>query len=137
MAKTELKGPVCAQIFFCDSALHDTEFKKLSLIGLFNIIYAHSIPCNHPRMHVIFNLSNFEDKPSIEVKISDPDGKEIARLGGVVDINKEIKGMNLNYTFLGLPIEKEGNHLVEVIVNGNVIAARELQVMDMSKKKAL
>lgn len=125
----------CQGVFFCDNVIKEKETEKLSLIGLFRAITVKAFPTTHPRMHVFFSLIGCKGKTQIELLLKTPDGEEIDKIGGPINIPDESAETDVNFVINQFPIEKAGDYPVEVLINGVVITSRAVRVVPLPKPK--
>ena len=79
----------------CDHALID-QAGKLSVIGIFERIWVERFPAVHPRLHLVLRLkgrrTEIGDHP-VAIVLHDPDGREILRGDGNVQIGEPPAGV--------------------------------------------
>lgn len=124
-------------LHFCDAANIDSV-GKLSILGIFSKIYIGTVPSKFPRFSIVFNLGfkNLEQiKNKIEVKIFDPDKKEISLQQPITvefivkeeDMKKE-GDMNLILEIANIEFKTFGTHVVHTYHNGDEIGSKSFLV---------
>jgi hypothetical protein len=121
----------------CDYALID-QAGKLSVIGIFERIWVERFPAVHPRLHLVLRLkgrrTEIGDHP-IVIRLLDPDGREVLRGDGLVQIGEPPAGVTeveagavLSFD---VPLEKAGAHVFEIAVDGQRAASVPITVSQM------
>jgi len=126
---TNKPTPSVLSINVCDAIIRDEQSKKVSLIGLFNIIRATSFPCTHPLMHVYIALTNGHGKYRTEVRfVSLEEGKPIMGMIGELNFQNPLQVIEMNLCWQRLNFEKPGDYEVEVLCDGERVEARKFMV---------
>ena len=111
----ELDGPIVLSISICDQFIRDERTKKTSLIGLFNTINAHSLPCVHNEMSIYVALTNGHGRQNVEVRIVHLAEQEtILALGGPVEFKEPLQVLELNLVCKSITFAAYGVYAVEV-----------------------
>jgi hypothetical protein len=122
--------PIVLSINICDSIIRDEATKKVSLIGLFNIIRAPNFPAFHQTMHVYVALTNGHGKYKTEIRFCDTKEQAIAGIEGELNFQSPLQVVELNLPpWTGLRLEEEGTYFVEVLCDGKPIGSRKFQVI--------
>ena len=109
----------------CDHALID-QAGKLSVIGIFERIWVERFPAVHPRLHLVLRLkgrrTEIGDHP-VQIVLHDPEGREILRGDGQVQIGEPPAGvMEVEagaVLAFDVPLEKAGTYAFDITVDGN------------------
>jgi hypothetical protein len=121
----------------CDHALID-QSGKLSVIGIFERIWVERFPAVHPRLHLVLRLkgrrTEIGDHP-IVIRLLDPDGMEVLRGDGSVQIGEPAAGVTEveagAVLAFDVPLEKAGVYGFEIAVDGEVVAGVPVTVAQM------
>lgn len=108
----------------CDHALID-QAGKLSVIGIFERIWVERFPAVHPRLHLVLRLkgkrTEIGDHP-VQIVLHDPEGREILRGDGQVQIGEPPAGvMEVEagaVLAFDVPLEKPGTYAFDITVDG-------------------
>jgi hypothetical protein len=131
MPQTQPKPiPIVLSVNICDTIIRDEQTKKVSLIGLFNIIGANSFPCTHKRIHVYIALTNGHGKYNTEIRFVNLEGDEtIASMQGQLEFLNPLQVMEINLEWNDLKFSKAGVYIVEVLCDGNSVGTRKFSVV--------
>jgi hypothetical protein len=118
--QTTPPGPVVLAINICDAAIRDELTKKVSLIGLFSMIWSPSFPCTHPRMHIYLALTGGHGKHEVEVKLIRAEDRQVVMgMSGPVTFSDPLQVVEVNLQWDRVIFGKPGEYLVEVSCDGN------------------
>ena len=121
----------------CDHALID-QAGKLSVIGIFERIWVERFPAVHPRLHLVLRLkgrrTEIGDHP-IVIRLLDPEGHEVLRGDGAVQIGEPPAGVleveaGAVLAF-DVPLERPGTYQFEISVDGQIAAGVPVSVTQM------
>lgn len=122
--------PIVLSVIVCDAIIRDEQTKKVSLIGLFNIIGATIFPCVHREMHVYIALTNGHGKYKAEIRFLNLEsGEKIAGMEGQLDFVSPLQVVEVNLRWQNLKISKPGDYEVEVLCDGVRTGARKFVVV--------
>ena len=121
----------------CDHALID-QAGKLSVIGIFERIWVERFPAVHPRLHLVLRLkgrrTEIGDHP-VRIVLNDPDGREVLRSDGAVQIGEPAAGVMEVEAGAALPfdvpLEKPGTYTFEISIDDNHIASVPVAVAQL------
>lgn len=126
----------------CDAATVDAS-GKLNLLGIFDRVTVSGLPARHGRMSLVLRLRATvrEAGPhEVEIVLRDPDGKEVVRADGKVEMSGTpgrgadalTEGIHLPQilNFDGLVFERAGHYTFDVKVDGVHHVAVALRVID-------
>ncbi len=127
-----------ARIAVLADAANVSREGKLNILGLFEVIWAATLPVTWPLMHLVLSLeatSGEGVRHKVGVRVIDEDGK-IA--GPVVDaegdfIAPRVPGLpprvNLILGIAGAKFEKHGTYTFEILVDGHNVESISLHVL--------
>lgn len=123
----------------CDHALID-QAGKLSVIGIFERIWVERFPAVHPRLHLVLRLkgrrTEVGDHP-VAIVLHDPDGREVLRGDGAVQIGEPPAGVTEveagAVLAFDVPLEQPGTYSFEISVDGERAATVPVSVSQMPK----
>ena len=121
----------------CDHALID-QSGKLSVIGIFERIWVERFPAVHPRLHLVLRLkgrrTELGEHP-VAIALHDPDGREVLRGDGVVQIGEPPAGVTEveagAVLAFDVPLERPGVYTFDVAVDGERQASVPVTVSQM------
>lgn len=121
----------------CDHALID-QAGKLSVIGIFERIWVERFPAVHPRLHLVLRLkgrrTEIGDHP-IVIQLMDPDGREVLRGDGSVQIGEPPAGVTEveagAVLAFDVPLERSGTYHFAIMVDGQAAADVPVSVSQM------
>ena len=129
--------------FICDYAFAD-EKRRASIIRTFSHIHAPRLPFRYPQLFLALEfIAQKGEDFSISAVITAPSGKQVAKL----ELRRKGKGKKSSVTekgflpfgFYHLLFEEEGEHHVEIFINGSSVHYMPLmvQVMKPIKERAV
>jgi hypothetical protein len=117
-------GPIVLAINICDTVIRDEMTKKVSLIGLFGVIWAAKFPCRHPLMYIHVALTGGHGKQDMEIRlVRVADNQPIAGAKGSVDFPDPLQVAELALAWINVGFEKPGEYAVEVYCANSTVAA--------------
>lgn len=121
----------------CDHALID-QAGKLSVIGIFERIWVERFPAVHTRLHLVLRLkgrrTEIGDHP-VEIVLHDPDGHEVLRGDGLVQIGEPPAGVTEveagAVLAFDVPLDRPGVYNFNIAVDGVSAATVPVTVTQM------
>lgn len=121
----------------CDHALID-QAGKLSVIGIFERIWVERFPAVHPRLHLVLRLkgrrTEIGEHP-VAIVLHDPDGREVLRGDGNVQIGEPPAGVTEveagAVLAFDVPLERPGTYTFDIAVDGQPEATVPVTVSQM------
>jgi hypothetical protein len=121
----------------CDHALID-QAGKLSVIGIFERIWVERFPAVHPRLHLVLRLkgrrTEIGDHP-VSIILLDPDGREVLRGDGQVQIGEPPAGVTEveagAVLAFDVPLDRPGTYNFDISVDGERAANVPVAVTQM------
>src|SRR5688572_17523476 len=127
MGSAEL--PQCLSIIICDDIYRDEETKKLIIVGTFNSISASNFPCAHPKMSVLFTLTNGHGDYNLKLAIEHAEtGVDIVEVSGPLQMASPLIISDFNVSLQNLHFPVEGKYWVSLSVNDVIIMQRPFVV---------
>jgi hypothetical protein len=121
----------------CDHALID-QSGKLSVIGIFERIWVERFPAVHPRLHLVLRLKGRRTEIGqhpIVIQLMDPDGREVLRGDGAVQIGEPPAGVTEveagAVLAFDVPLERAGTYHFAITVDGQPAAEVPVSVSQM------
>jgi hypothetical protein len=124
--------PTIDWVFLCDYAFVDAA-GKASIIGIFQNIFASTLPTNHPQLYIALGMKmgpgdNFE----LSSILSSPSGREIAKINPqkiVIPTNAPGGGIGVVcFGYYGVQFSETGEHHIEIFIDNNSIHSIPLNV---------
>jgi hypothetical protein len=106
--------------------------KKVSLIGLFGVIFAGKFPCRHPVMYIHVAMTGGHGNQEIEIRlVRVADNQMIASAKGPVHFIDPLQVAELVLGWMGVGFEKPGEYAFEIYcANSNVpVSTRKFNVI--------
>lgn len=131
-ARREPPGPLVLAINLCDTVIRDELTKKVSLIGLFGVIWSKQFPCLHRQLNVHVAMTGGHGKQEIEVRLLRvSDDKPIIGMRGPMEFSDPLQVAELVIGWSNVPFEKPGKYAIQVCCgkNGGVLASRDFNVV--------
>jgi hypothetical protein len=112
----------------CDYAIID-QHGKLSVLGIFQHIWAARFPTVHPRLHLVVRLHgrrNEVGEHRLRIRLLDEEDVEVLSGDGAVNFNEPPAGVTEleagAVLAFDVPFQKPGRHRFEITVDGEVRA---------------
>ncbi len=122
--------PVVLSINICDTIIRDEVTKKVSLIGIFNVIKANVFPVSHPLFHVYVALTNGHGIYKTILRIVRVEDSEIIlNMDGELNILNPLQVVELNIGLQDLRFSKPGKYSMQVLCNSEPVGARDFMVI--------
>lgn len=103
----------CEWIVLCDYAFMAAP-SKVSVIGLFDVIWAHAVPVTHERAFVAFNiLGEPGERVTVRLEIIGPNGLMIAQTQGVA-VLPDSGGAKAFIELRNMTMTDFGRHAIQV-----------------------
>lgn|GEM_PF-3220810 len=118
----------------CENVITD-EFKKISIINIYDAIYATELPAVHQNLHFIARMTfkaPMQDKLSVDyyLSIKGPNGLE--RLVDPVPFNNELfkgqKNLIINIHIPAAIFDEFGSYTAALVMNKKEVAKKEFEV---------
>ena len=119
----------------CDFALTSKE-GKLSIIGMFDRIFAQKIPTTYARFFVVAVLTGqSESEHKVSLSIKDPQGNEVLSQAKEIRIKLGSQGRsNIITDITNLPLKVTGEYNVALAIAGKELGNTHLSVLNVSLK---
>ncbi len=124
--------PICVSIVICNEIIEDKRTSNKTLVSLFNSIGVASLPATHPRLFLMASLTNLREELPLSVSIKSHSGQEILRVNGAATSGGDpLAVVDLVVEVLGLSIQEEGVHFVDVLAGDMLLGSRRFSVQMM------
>lgn len=118
-------------VLLCDSTILDQN-RKISLLGVFDQIYANKYPAAHPQFELFTLWEGKEGEYRQKVIIKDPDDVKLLETELLTfPIKNKGKAQVVN-KFIGVPIPKKGQYKIEIYINDNLLYTHDFTVAPQS-----
>ncbi len=121
----------------CDHALID-QAGKLSVLGIFERIWVERFPALHPRLHLVLRLKGRRTEVGqhpVTIVLHDPQGREILRGDGMVQIGEPPAGVTdveaAAILVFDVPLETAGAYHFDITVDSELLASLPVTVSQM------
>lgn len=123
-------------LHLCDYAFL-TAGHKVSLIGIFDHMWAVKFPFTAQPFHIVGVLENEANvETELKIEILDPSGKKVFESGGPVKTGPR-GTLNFMLGIGNLKFEKPGTHIVRLLEKGKELTRIELPVLMKEKEPDL
>ncbi len=131
-----VETPECLSIIICDDVYRDEATKKMVLVGTFNAIGAVEFPAKHPRMHVLFTMTNGHGTFDMAIRVEHARTSQVlAELSGPCSFEAPDKISDFNIVLKGLEFPEAGKYWVGVWINETLIKQRPIVLVDLREQK--
>lgn len=109
---------------------------KVSLMGLFENIYANKFPAVHPRLAIINEWAEGKGEFSLTMRILSPDRKTVVReTSSVIKLN-EVNFRHRDVSIhLNIDFKTPGTYWIENILDGELVTSIPLKVVHVKKQE--
>ncbi|MGO8671450.1 MAG: DUF6941 family protein [Capsulimonadaceae bacterium] len=118
-------------------AANRSDNGKLNLLGVFQSLYAPSVPCQHPQMALVlsFECTAMErgTRPKVGIRLVNSDAKVVLSIPEqILDVPNDPSNLTPNLNLIvnlnGITFESFGSHQFEVYIEGVLCARLPLHV---------
>lgn len=121
--------PICVSIVICNEVIEDKRTSNKTLVSLFNSIGVPGLPATHARFFIMASLTNLREDLPLAISIKSHSGLEILRVNGAaVGGGDPLAVIDLVVEVLGLSIQEEGVHFVDVLCGDALLGSRRFSV---------
>ena len=116
---------------------------KLNLLGIFNVLYAHTFPAMHPQLQLVLNFeaTNAEAgrQKTVDIEFRDADGHKMGSMTGKLVVPRAEAGHPVRINHIlpisGLRFEKPGDYEFHIFINEDDKATVSLRVIPTPLKQ--
>lgn len=131
---TDRIRPTVSFTIICDDVRQETG-GKISLMGLFENIYAAKFPAIHPRLAVVTEWSEGKGEFAVKMRLIAPDRKTVLRETQskmkLTDVNFRHRDVSLH---LNVELKEPGTYWIENLVDDELIYSIPLRVVHMKER---
>jgi len=128
-AKKRKPIPIALSVNVCDQIIRDEVTKKVSLIGLFNIIHAYKFPAKHGLLHVYAALTNGHGAYQGQIQLVELSQDEvITAVGGPLQFQSPLQVIEINFAWPDMIIPNEGEYEFRILCDNDVVGTRKFLV---------
>lgn len=119
----------CISIIICDDIYRDERTKKLLIVGTFNGIAGRELPVRHPRMCVLFSLTNGNGTYDLGLAIEhEATGDEVMRVNGPFEVKDPLAVYDIHVEMRGLSFPHAGKYWVTLRSGEAILQQRPFTV---------
>lgn len=127
--KSNAEKPECLSIIICDDVYRDETTKKLIIVGAFNTVRAPSFPCKHPRMVVLFTLTNARGEYDLSLRVEhERTGHGVIDISGPFKLQDPLAIVDINVELRDLVFPETGKYWVVLMADKEIICQRPFSV---------
>lgn len=131
---TDRIRPTVSFTIICDDVRQETG-GKISLMGLFENIYAAKFPAIHPRLAVVTEWSEGKGEFAVKMRLIAPDRKTVLRETSskmkLNDVNFRHRDVSLH---LNVELKEPGTYWIENLVDNELIYSIPLRVVQVKEQ---
>ncbi len=131
---TDRTRPTVSFIIICDDVRQEMG-GKISLMGLFENIYATKFPAIHPRLAVVTEWSEGKGEFDLKMRLIAPDRKTVLR-----ETSSKMKLSDVNFrhrdvsVHLNINFKEPGTYWIENLVDNELIHSMPLRVVQVKEQ---
>lgn len=119
----------CISIIVCDDVYRDERTKKLIIVGVFNSIAGRELPVRHPRMCVLFSITNGNGTYDLGLTIEhEATGTEIMRVNGPFEVKDPLGVYDIHVELRGLSFPHDGKYWVTLRSGEAILQQRPFSI---------
>jgi len=120
-------------MIICDDVFRDEQTHKLILVGTFNSIWTDRLPCVHPKMCVLFTLTNGNGTYDSTLTIEhEKTAEKVVELSGPMNIADPLSIADFHVELGKLKFRHAGKYWVALSADGEILQQRPFNVAQMS-----
>jgi len=128
--------PILLALVLCDTTIREEGTHKLTLIGIFNGLFAPSFPCVHPSLSVYVALTDGRGEVPCRLRMTYLEtGQEVFSLTGSVHFQDPTGVSELVFLLQQLRLEQAGDYSVEFFAESEMLGSRKLRVQPAERKR--
>lgn len=134
MGSTTIETPVCVSMLICDDVFRDARTGKQVIVGTFNQITCHSLPHKHPRLWIVFSIT--DSRATIDLSLSiehEESGCSLVTVQGPYHSDNPLAIHDIDVELMGVEFQQTGKHWVMLRSGGAIICQRPFWVIDPAK----
>ncbi|MBX7244836.1 MAG: hypothetical protein K1X53_05020 [Candidatus Sumerlaeaceae bacterium] len=101
----------------CDEVRNENG--KFSALGLFDTIYTLVFPATHRRFFLLLGFMGDEGRHDLEAQFTGPDGRNLGKANGAVEIAVSSTMANVVFGFENFPLPCEGTYKISLFMDGD------------------
>jgi len=137
MSEQILENPVCVSLLICDDVYQDIRTRKQVIVGTFNRINCEALPHHHPRLVVVFAITDTRSAVDLALSIEhEESGDPLVDVKGPFNSTDPLAIHDLVIELGNIEFQFEGKHWVMVKSNGEIIGQRPFWVVRGSDSEA-
>lgn len=128
--------PIPLAMIICDTVIEDRLTGKKSLIGIFNNISVHKLPCQHPTINVFFALTEGIGEYKGCLRCAKLDTNEvIMNLNGPLPFPNRLATVEFNFELKNVVFPSEGQYIFELLCDDQPVISRKFIVSKIKETK--
>lgn len=113
----------------CDDIYRDRDTGKQIIVGTFNTINLPSLPATHPRLVVLFTLTDANGDYDLALKIEhERTGQRVIEIKGPLRVTDPLAICDFNVVLTGVTFRDAGKHWIILESAGEVLMQRPIIV---------
>ncbi len=109
--------PKLKYLLQCDEVRDDNG--KFSAIGIFDRIWSFVYPARHKQFGLLLGFYGAQGSYELELQVSAPDGSDLGRINGKLELRADDNVANVAINFQDLPLPAEGEYTISLFLNGD------------------
>lgn len=115
----------CISIILCDDVYRDELTKKQVIVGTFNRVSARELPAIHPKMCVLFSLTDGNGEYDLSVAVEhEKTGQEILRVAGPLKVDDPQQIVDIDLNLQGVVFPEEGKYWIVLRSDDRILQQR-------------
>jgi hypothetical protein len=126
--------PIGLALLVCDTHILDKHTNKRTLVGLFDRLNTHSLPCRHPALSVFVSLTSGRGEYDCEIVCRHAEHNEEAfHLRGKVRFKDPMQVVEMVFNVQGVRFQHAGPYWLECRVDEVPVMMRRLTIEQRQK----
>ena len=128
--------PIPLAMVVCDQAYRDSMSQKISLLGLFSVIFAPEVPARHPYLTVYLSLTDAKGLVQLKVKIVDINELRppIATVEIELEIDNPLQVFEPILPLSSLEFPEFGEYRVQTFSGEDLLVERRITVIQSNRE---
>jgi hypothetical protein len=122
--------PTFNAMLICDNTIREEGTGKISLIGIFGVVYSPAFPAVHPSLCVYLNIADALGRYRLRLDLMQADSMRVIGRGeGELEVTDRERPAEFVFQLLGLAFEGPGRYQFNLYANNELLGSKSFNVV--------